>query len=141
MRNEGFISSYKNRPQRARLFWWTHHYDSYFKINHKGSMYMQIKILRKVKLNLCFLRILHYRINLLFSILCKIHEHLQRGYFFLGDFLTGGFPVVDLSQYLENSDRFICSFFYKPNQWSENGVFQKQLQHWLVIWFENVWRV
>ncbi len=26
---------------------------------------------------------------------------------------------------------------HKPNQWSENGVFQKQLQHWLVIWFEN----
>lgn len=38
--------------------------------------------------------------------------------FFLGDFLTGGFPVVDLSQYLENSNRFISSFFYKPNQWS-----------------------
>lgn len=76
---------------------------------------MQIKILRKVKLNLCFLRILHYSINLLFSILCKIHEHLQRGYFFLGDFLTGGFPVVDLSQYLENSDSYVVSFTSQTN--------------------------
>lgn len=64
-----------------------------------------INILRKVKLKIYgLLRILHYRINLLFSILCKIHKHVQRGYFFLGDFFTGGFPVVDLSQYLENSD-------------------------------------
>ncbi len=68
-------------------------------------IYIYIKLLRKIKLEIyVLLQILHYRINLFFSILCKTHEHLQRGYFFLGDFLTGGFPVVDLGQYLENSD-------------------------------------
>jgi len=56
-----------------------------------------------------------------FSILCNIHERLLKGYSFLGDFLTGGFPVVDLSQYLENSNRFISSLFYKPKS-QTNGV-------------------